>query len=228
MFHIAICDDLSADRRALQALLTELIARRRLQASFTAYDSGEALAASGGGFDLIFLDIFMGGLNGMETAKLLRSAGMDTPLVFLTTSPDFAVESYQVEALSYLLKPVTAETLSAVLDRFLREYHPSHVLLQNRLFMADDIVSAESQNKTVLLHFKNGATATLSEKLDVVEAALRGRNFLRCHKSFIVNMDHVRHIEADGFQTTLDSFVPIRQREFAQIRKKYYEYLTSL
>lgn len=229
MYHIAICDDLPEERAVLKRLLSAFAAQRQLSFSIAEFSNGEALVADAGvDFDLVFLDIFMGGMNGMETAKNLRAAGVRTPIVFLTTSPDFAMESYEVVALSYLLKPVFEARLVTVLEQFLQNYHPRSVLLQGRLFMVEDLVFAESRNKKILLHFNDGGVAELLEKLDTVEAALSSRNFLRCHQSFIVNMDYVRCMEGESFQTILGVPVLIRKREFPAMRKKYYEYLTSL
>ncbi|MEG1632723.1 MAG: LytTR family DNA-binding domain-containing protein [Oscillospiraceae bacterium] len=232
MFHIAICDDFQEERETLKAILASLFEQRCLKASYEEYASGEELAKAciepDCELDLIFLDIYMDGMDGLKTAEALRAAELDIPIVFLTTSPDFAIQSYDVAALSYLLKPLSREKLTAVMERFLQSYRPRSIFLQGRLFVSDDIVSVESRDKKVLLNFKNGATAELYEKLDTLEAALRGRNFLRCHQSFIVNMNYVRRVEDDAFITTLGTSVLIRKRELSQIRKKYFGYLTSL
>ncbi|MEG2119568.1 MAG: LytTR family DNA-binding domain-containing protein, partial [Pseudoflavonifractor sp.] len=162
MYHFAICDDLQEDRSLIRSMLADFAAERAQPISCAEYASGEALMAgcigSGVRFDLIFLDIYMDGMDGMEVAHVLREAGVEAVLVFLTTTPDFAVQSYEVGALSYLLKPVAPEKLVAVLDCFLALCRPRSVFLQGRLFLTGDIVSAESCNKTILLHFKTGTT----------------------------------------------------------------------
>lgn len=228
---IAICDDDREARSGFRTLLAEAAGEQAQRFSLEEYDAGEALcvaARSGALPDLIFLDIYMDGMNGMETAKTLRAAGCDTPIVFLTTTADFALESYEVTAFSYLLKPVTAVKLAEVMDRFWRSYRPRSVLLQGRLYVLGDIVSAESRNKTVIFHFKNGTAVQMQERLDVVAQQLTGRNFLRCHQSFIVNMDYIKAVGDSVFITRIGTEVLIRKREFALMRKTYYDYLASL
>ncbi|MEG2120368.1 MAG: LytTR family DNA-binding domain-containing protein, partial [Pseudoflavonifractor sp.] len=194
------------ERETLISLLKQFSEAQEISLACTEYAGGEALTADcvvrGTEFDLIFLDIFMPGMDGMETARALRHAGVDRPLVFLSTSPDFAVASYDVAALTYLLKPLSPEKLAAVMERFLKSYRPQSLFLQGRLFVARDIVLAESQNKNVLLRFKDGSSCVLHEKLDTVEARLTGQNFLRCHQSFVVNMDYVCGVAGEAFQTT--------------------------
>ena len=227
VYRMGICDDVENDRIALRENLIETASSIGITLHFSEYASAEELLDTEVQLDLLFLDIYMSGKDGMETARQLRANENTTNIVFLTTSPDFALESYEVTAFDYLLKPAHTEKLYAILERFLKVYRPRSILIQGKLFVVEDIVSAESQNKTVRFHFKDGTAAEITEKLDVVDAALASENFLRCHQSFVVNLDYVRGIEDCGFRTTLGTVILIRKREFSQIRKKYFEYITS-
>lgn len=121
---IAICDDVEVERFVLKRQLMVYFQKNGGEAQIQEYESGESLLADiEDGYlwpDLIFLDIYMGALNGMDTARKLRKLGVKAPIVFLTASPDFALESYEVEASGYLLKPAEEEQTTALLHRLLK------------------------------------------------------------------------------------------------------------
>ncbi|MEG2624033.1 MAG: LytTR family DNA-binding domain-containing protein, partial [Clostridia bacterium] len=153
--NVAICDDDLRDGAQLKAIL----AARRREWRYESYASGEALldaCVRGAGFDLIFLDVFMDGMSGMEAAHALRRLDSRAALVFLTNSRDFAVESYEVEALSYLVKPIDEVKLMDVLRRFETTWRPKSILIGDRLFVVKDIVYMESKDKKVQFAFRGG------------------------------------------------------------------------
>ena len=124
MKKIVICDDVEIDRSILRHFLEKYFDDRGEEALVEEYSSGESLTADVEegylGMDLLFLDIFMNGINGMETAVKLRALSCTAPIVFLTMSPDFAVESYEVEASGYILKPFSASQLVRLLEKTLK------------------------------------------------------------------------------------------------------------
>lgn len=112
---IAIVDDLKLDAEQLSHLILSYMKEHRIPtAAPEIFPNGETFLASFtvGSFDIVFLDIYMDGLSGMETAQKLRALDASCRIVFVTTSPDFAVDSYDVNAAFYLLKPVTMEHFS--------------------------------------------------------------------------------------------------------------------
>jgi DNA-binding LytR/AlgR family response regulator len=232
LLNIAICDDLQEDRDSLKNVLAAFMYAKNYEIEIREYSDGIELLSEKAevlaGFDLIFLDIFMEHSNGMEIAKALRSGDIPAPIIFLTTSPDYALDSYDVEALSYLLKPFQAEKLDTVLERFLKGYRPKSVFLAGRLFVLEDIVFAESKLKTVYIHFKDGTHVELREKLDTIEEKIADKYFMRCHQSYFVNLNYIKRIENEAFITTLDTPVLIRKRDFPEIRKRYYDYLKGV
>lgn len=229
---IAICDDLDADRTALRAALNSTPALSA-GAEVLEYGSGEALLMEAEEgctvFDLIFLDIYMGGMTGMDTAKELRQMGISAPLVFLTTSPDFAIESYEVDAAGYLLKPIQEEKLSALLNKFLAPIDRPRICVQSgrrhRYLFLDDILFVESDNHSLAIHLTDGEVLSCSEKLNDLAARLDGR-FLRCHQSYLVNMAHVADVVED-FVLKDGHRVPIRTKERREIADTYYRFFVS-
>lgn len=230
--HIVICDDNANDRKLLRQALRAFGAENTLDMEITSAKDGLALLVMKpevlSEMELFFLDIYMERSNGFEVAKVLRKEGVTAPIVFLTSSPDFAVQSYEVEAFSYLLKPVSRNKLDALMERFLQSYRPHSIFLAGRLFVQEDIVFAESDLKNVTLYFRDGTSARVRGKLDTVEQRLEGGAFLRSHQSYLVNLRHVRGVENETFLTSLGRPVLIRKRDFPELRKRYYDYLKSV
>lgn len=234
MLRIALCDDADTDRTALAGMLKRYMEGRGLSVSVYEFSSGEALLAQEDifFFDMVFLDIYMRGMSGMDTARTLRVENKRLPLVFVTSSQDFALESYDVFAFGYLVKPVSEEKLASLLDRFLAERaappQPTFPILDTngrcRMRVAySKIEYVESENSKVVFHFTDGSTAVMYTSLSRIEAKLQDRRFLRCHQSFIVNMDHVRRA-TDCFEMASGSRALIRQRELRGIKERFLNY----
>ena len=121
MLRIGICDDIYDARLVLRAALERALEKRRVQGQFREFSSGEGLLrwleSHAGELDLVFLDMEMGELDGMETARRLRAADAGLQLVFVTGYAEHVFDGYSVGALGYLLKPPKAEQLEEVLDR---------------------------------------------------------------------------------------------------------------
>lgn len=221
---IAICDDHQPDREALMEMLRHV----HPNWSLTPYDDGTTLLQDFDGgiqFDLYFLDIYMGEVSGMDVASRLRQENCHSALVFLTSSRDFAVESYDVGALGYLLKPVAEEKIAEILDRFLTQYRPKQIRLGNHFFVARDIIFLESAAKKVVVHCCNDGTIGWTARLDEVASQLIGDNFLRCHRSYAVNMDKVSRIDGCVFVMSSGHRVPIRRQDKAEMVQLYFQYL---
>ena len=231
VIRIAICDDLYNERNMIKSLLTSIQnEEQKWEFNITQYEEGEALLMDMeenlSEFDLVILDIYMDGINGMETARKIRENDINIPIVFLTASPDFALESYDVNAFGYLLKPVKKDKLKDVLYRLLKHYVRPRVCIQcerrKRYLFLDEIVYIESQNHNVYIHLSDGDVLTSREKLSNLENMLDQR-FLRCHQSFLVNMRYIADVEED-FILKDGTIVPIRIRQRKAIADEYYRF----
>lgn len=235
MLRIAICDDLQPERDTVNLFLRSFFAAVPYEYAIMEYSCGEAMVDDyddgSVDFDLIFMDIFMDGMLGMEAARCVRKYAPHVPIVFLTTTPEYALESYDVFAYGYLVKPFDGERTSALLKRFLKEEYEGN---QKTLLIKKgcrgcriayrEIEYIESRRNVMLVTLENGEEHRVYGKLDDVERELEGHGFLRCHQSFIVNMNQVRIVEED-FRMMSGARVPIRQRGGRGIREAYFEYL---
>lgn len=232
---IAICDDDKADRARTCEIITDKMRGRREALEFVCYDCCEDLVEQYENgcqrYDLIFMDIYMGHLNGMEAVRQIRSFDRNVAVIFLTSSPDYAVESYDVCAHGYLLKPIEREKLEAAMNRFLEERYPrirqSLLVISGssgRRIAYNDILYIESRRMNLRIVCVNGIEHCVRKKLDDVRRELPESRFLRCNQSFIVNLDYVNDADSDFTMENGDK-IPIKVRERRRIREQYFAYV---
>ena len=227
---IAICDDLEEARKktaeALRTVVREL--------SITEFDDGKELlrAHAFHPFDLIVLDILMPNMNGMEIAAELRKNDTDTPVIFLSESDEFGVESYRVFAFDYLLKPIDPEQLKLCMKRLFARFKKkdyitvtysgteTNILLSNILYL-------ESNLRKVIFTLSGNRRIEVTGKLSDFEGALTAHGFCRCHKSYIVNMEHIDSIGDNAFVLTDGKTVKISRAYMHSAKKAYFDYVFS-
>ena len=181
-------------------------------------------------YDIVFLDIFLGEPLGIDAAHQLRNNGFSGAIIFLSDTSDFAVDSYDVNASGYLLKPYSDEKLCSVMDRVMKYFDLSVFQLKQRNNIIrvpfNDIMFVESRNSRCTLYTVNNYEYTVYERLNDIEKELADDRFLRCHRSFIVNMNYI--IRADKqFTLTDGSTVLIRQKSLKDVRQSYVDYLAK-
>jgi DNA-binding LytR/AlgR family response regulator len=173
--------------------------------------------------DIVFLDIIMPEMSGVEVAVRLRDRGFGGYIVFLTSVNDFAAESYGVTAFSYLLKPVEQERLFSVLRKIDETREKSYekdtafVLVKTKQFQRNilfrDIIFVEILGHSLSIHLVNGETVSINKPLkEFSPALLTDERFARCHGSIIVNMDFVETIRDNMAVLKMGQTIPISRR----------------
>ena len=234
MLHIAICDDnsLALDRivRLLESYRTEKNAPISWRTFLSASELISAMHTEE--YGLLLMDILMPGVSGMEAARAIRTFDSDVKIVFLTSSPDYAVEGYAVKAMDYLLKPVNRERFFALMDRLVaEEYKRSESIhIKTTAGAAKLLLSAlsyvEVKDKLLYFHMDDGSVRTSRASLAEYEPNLLSRgNFLKVHRSYIVNLRHVAELTADSLITFGGETVPISRLLYAHVRQIYMDYL---
>lgn len=229
---IAICDDEAAQRDRIIELISKGFAKTDYMESIDCFESGESfLSADRDKYDLVFMDIYMSGINGMETAKQLYSENRRTKIVFCTTSADFGVESYDVEAMRYLLKPIDEDKFFAVLDFFFKNFAAQKTItvvcdrLEETIAVCD-ILWIESQGHKSIIHTKNESYTTRIS-LSELHKELEPFGFFKPVRYALVSVNEVvgtpnkTIILRDGteFDIPKDKRVAVRN-EFADIKYK--------
>lgn len=234
--YIAICDDQIEELENLTGLLQRWQEAHNCPLHYRTFRSAAALldAAEKESFTLYLLDILMPGIDGLAAAREIRTFDTAGDLVFLTSSPNFAYESYGVHALDYLLKPTRAEMLFPILDRvFLREQKlQDGLLLKNGAVRIrvpfSQLVYVETFNKSLYFHLSDGQQYKISGTLKDYDALLLTQpEFMRIGRSYIVNILHIRELSPAGITTFLGSRIPIPRRLYPQIQKDYMKLLFS-
>lgn len=221
MIKFAICDDEPAMARELAGYLARYLEEHEVTAySVSSFSSGRALLEAADGFDVIFLDIQMEEPDGMETARLLRGQGDHSLLVFVTVLMELVFDAFQVEAYDYLTKPLDAARFARTMDRVLQTLEQrtaaSLVIQQGsgcEVVPLSDVVYCEVLGRKVYLHKADGTITGYYDRLEQLERRVDGR-FFRCHRSYLVNLDHVRGCQAGQVLLSQGERIPVsRLRE---------------
>lgn len=217
MLKIAACDDESAQLEQMERMLQDYFrARLALPGRISVFSDSRTLLSrvrEQGGFDLYILDIIMPGLNGIQTGMELRKMGDGGEIIYLTTSSEYAVDSYMARAFFYLIKPVTEKKLFDLLDEAaekLQQRRSRGILVMTpdgpRHIRMDHILYAERIGRRVRYYCTDGTVDTQTIRCtfrDAVHPLTEERRFCMCGASFLVNMEHVTGV--DGREALLDN-----------------------
>jgi DNA-binding LytR/AlgR family response regulator len=228
---VAICEDNKKERDALCGMLRAEIERRRIVATVVLFASGEAMlkAMREETFHVNFLDIYMDKITGVEVAREIRSRDKDAAIVFTTSSSDHMAEGFDLGAVHYLLKPYTREAVKAALDRCLRAVHAVERFVEltanreNRKVLLSKIMWIESQDKSCVLRLPNEDLRVYA-RLDELLTLISDPCFLRCHRSYAVNLDYAAYVKDNDFVMKDGTLVPIRREGRAGIKKLFEDY----
>lgn len=221
MLHFAVCDDEPYMLDRFSAQVEDCLVRLGCRDfRISRFSSGRALLEAGERFDLIFLDIQMAPPDGMETAEALRRRGDGCLVVFLTVLQERVFDAFEVRAFDYLVKPADPARLRRTLGRALEdlERRRARSLLIQRgtareVVPLDEIAYCEVIGRKIYLHRESGGVVDYYDKLADLERRLGG-GFFRCHRSYLVNLDHVRGCGGGQVRLSGGEAVPVsRLRE---------------
>lgn len=194
---IAIVDDEKDERKILSDKVKSYMEKQALPCQIDTYTSGSELLKANRPFDLIFLDIQMPGLSGMELAKKLRLDGISSYIVFVTILQEYVYDAFEVEASDYLLKPVDDKRFCRMMDRLyssLQQRGKSSLIIASKgntckSISLRDISYCEAVNHKIRICTNTGAHECYF-KFEELERQLDDR-FFKCHRSYLVNLDYV-------------------------------------
>lgn len=235
MIKIAFCDDDMEVLHQMNELLDLYRVERNEDITYAAFQSPfELLTEIEKGIrpDILFLDVVMPGQNGMDVAKEIRQYDTNMKIIFLTSSPEFAVESYSVGAYFYQLKPIWEESFFRLMDAVLAECEKKK---KNSLILRskDGITRIDLQQleycevlgRKLLFHLENGAVLESAGSLDDLAGQLmQHSNFFRPHRSFLVNMEYIQNISSRSIKMVNDAEIPIPHGKCSEIKNTYMEY----
>jgi len=229
MLKIAVCDDEKEFCDLLKEMLCKVMKSLGGQFSLKCYTDTDEFRKTMPDFDIIFMDIRMAGINGMELAKMLRADGYDKALIFITAFQEYVFDAFELEATDYLCKPVREQKLRRAVERAIEKVRGAE---EKSLFIQTlhwcksvklkTILYCEVMNRKIYLHTTNEVIDYYG-KIEELEGQLDHR-FFRCHRSYLVNFDYVMTY-AEG-QVVLESreCIPVsrlRQKEFMGAMLQY-------
>ena len=231
---IGICDDDHQGLLQIASLLESYRHDSKEEFSYASFQNATDLLASAESrdYDLLLLDVLMPGVNGMQAAREIRQRNDQTEIVFLTSSPEYAVESYSVRAHYYLLKPVTEEKLFPILDRLMSDLKKPedalHIKTQGSVFSLSyrKIEYIEVIAKKLYFYLTDGSSREISGSLaDFEPLLLRNPGFIKVHRSYIVNLQWVQELRHGALMTVAGRRVPVARTSYSQVRTAYTEFL---
>ena len=235
MIKIAFCDDDMEVLHQMNELLDRYRVERNEDITYAAFQSPfELLTEIEKGIrpDILFLDVVMPGQNGMDVAKEIRQYDTNMKIIFLTSSPEFAVESYSVGAYFYQLKPIWEESFFRLMDAVLAEGEKkkkNSLILRSKdgitRINLQQLEYCEVLGRKLLFHLENGAVLESAGSLDDLAGQLmQYSNFFRPHRSFLVNMEYIQNISSRSIKMVNDAEIPIPHGKCSEIKNTYMEY----
>ena len=230
---MAVCDDLEEERVQLARMARSYAQRRGLSMELRLFASGNELLDAARRPDfchVLFLDIFMPGLSGLDAARQLRAAGCMASIVFATTSQDYGVMSFDVQAADYLVKPFRQEDVDRTLDWCL-EHMPEplrslSVYAEGEIqeFPLASVLYIEVLGHQSHIHTLR-QTVVVRKSLDDLERAVDSPDFFRCHRSFLVNLNHAERIESSDFLMSDGARIPISSANLPRARDTFLDWV---
>lgn len=235
MIRVALCDDDSHSLNETLVLLDRYCRERKREIVHTTFNSPVELLAQieqGVQFDVLFLDILMPGQNGIETAEEIRRHDSNVKIVFLTSSTEFAVQSYAVGAYNYQLKPPQWEGLSHLLDSALEtcaHERENSIILHCKTGITrldlDRLEYCEVIHRTLLFHLSSGKVLESTGSLDELSSHLKPYGcFLRPHRSYLVHLGYIRSISYRAITMTSLTEIPIPRGKYNEIKDAFLAY----
>ena len=231
MLRIAICDDMP-EVLAQSSSLLEQWGIEKHSLHIECFDNGDDLirAHKSAPYDILILDVVMPLLNGIDTAKELRQFDQSVRIVFLTSVSDFAVDSYLVKASNYLLKPIRQEKFFEAMDALYEEIRQKNKSIAIRSgstiyrIELDRIEYIEAQNKYVQFFLTDGKVLSSTQPLYNYEDSLSIDDcFYRCHRSYIVNLQHIHTFTQKEICMRSGAILPISRKHAKDFESTYFE-----
>ena len=230
MIHIAICDDEKHMSDHIRSMISDFFRKKNQEISLHMFSSGEELLSYNGQIDILFLDIQMKGMDGMETARKLRADKFRGFLVFITVLKEMVFQSFEVQTYDYLVKPVDKKQFEKTMERLYastQNASEDSLLVQKgyegRIIPKDEIVFCEIIDRKIYLNLASGEVVDYYERIENLETKLDNR-FYRCHRSYLINLKHLKGYKNGTACMDNGKEIPVsrlRSKEFSSVVLQY-------
>lgn len=224
---IAICDDDKRERDQVLSLFQTYSMQKETPYIYQLFENGFSLLESveaGTAYDMIVLDIIMPGMTGIETARQIREVDDVVKIIFLTSSSEFAVDSYAVGAYYYLLKPLEEKSFLVIMEKAFRSIkrHDEAIIINDsksiKRIVLSELVYCEILKRTICYHLEDGTVTQSSGTLAELEQDILCYTFFaKPHRSYLVNLRHVTEVTTKELKTDIGKLVPISRGRYNEI-----------
>ncbi len=233
---VAICDDEKIFREEIKENIYSFFGK--LDCVCLEFAAGEELLSyvekeASEGLDAVFLDIEMGGLDGLETAASLRRKGLNMPVIFLTSHTELAMEGYEVSAFRFCGKPLNKEKIEKVLHdlqellfikkRVIIRFEGEEIVLN-----VDDIIYVEAMNNSIRI-VTAGSEYIVRKKLSdfLQELEQQTNTFVKIHRGYLVNLVHARKLRGNEVLVSGEVSLPISRSMVGAFKERLFEYVRN-
>lgn len=238
MIKIGICDNSKLHINQLSNILKCISLDKNIQLEISTFNSSKELIKFclkyKNYFDLIILDVLLKEFDGISTAKYIRNIYKDIYIVFVTYSKEYALESYSVNASGYFLKPCSYSSIENTILKirkdilfgrknvmYVKNNHDIYTLRLN------EIVYFESNLRKINAYLNDGSIVSFYNKLSDLEIEIGSDNFIRCHRSFLVNLSYIKNIVASNIITTTNTSLPISKKYLSSTKDVFSDYIEA-
>lgn len=231
MLNIAICDDEECYLNELSILINENTLSD-VQYTLNTYKSGEELlkGIEKDKVDILFLDIEMNGINGIETGKIIKQNNPNCIIFFVTSHNNYITDIFRLDSFQFLQKPINKEDFKYDYDRAITKYKNDHIYLEvkvngrTRNILLGEIKFIEVASREIKIHLKNEVVIH-NGKFSLYEEKLKAFNFSKTHKSYLVNLTQIEAIENDRvYLRGIGDYIPISRNYKNDFLNEYHKY----
>lgn len=237
MITIFLCDDNNETVERYSDLIKQTAKKKQIDISLSAFYNGRSLLFHMSDTpdlpDIIYLDILMDGLNGVNTAKKLRELGCNAEIIFLTSSDDYVFDSFDVSPVYYLLKNETSETKFEQV--FLRAVHLSDSKATqkficksgalHKIIPIKEISHFVIWKGIVTIHYGKNEKFEYWITMEELEEQLRGKNFVRTHRSYIVNLQYIAEFQRRTIILKTGETIPVGVTYEEKVKNTFLDYM---
>lgn len=230
MLHIAICDDEQYMLDKISTMAADFFRGKNMEITIAQFSNGEELLKYNRTIDILFLDIQMNGMDGMETARKLRSRKFKGFLIFITVLKEMVFQAFTVQAYDYLVKPIEEKHFEKTMERLLASMQnasEASLLVQkgyeSSIISFEDIVFCEIIDRKVYLHLASSEVVDFYERIENLETKLDDR-FFRCHRSFLINLKYLKSYKNGTAYLEGGKEIPVsrlRSKRFSDVILQY-------
>lgn len=230
MIRIAVCDDEKYMSDMISVMVSDFFRKRNIDVSIIQFSGGKELLKYHKKIDILFLDIQMKDIDGMETARKLRCHKFKGFLIFITILREMVFQSFEVQAFDYLIKPIEPKYFEKMMNRLLASMRNSGeacLLVQkgyeSKIISFEDIIFCEIIDRKVYLHLKSSEVIDYYERIESLQTKLDS-NFFRCHRSYLINLKYLKSYKNGRAYMEDGTEIPVsrlRSKEFSGVILQY-------